>query len=136
MSNEFRIRFEGRARVVAEFRGTEIATDQHPDAGGDGTAPEPFTLFLASLGTCAGINVRRFCETRGISTDGIRLTQRLLGDPSRPGRITRVRIDIHLPPEFPERYREAVVRAADGCAVKKYLHDPFQVEIRALAHDA
>lgn len=130
MAREIRLRFEGKARVVAEADGTEIATDQSVEAGGEGSAPEPFLLFLVSIGTCAGINVRRFCEARGIPIDGVRLTQRMIGDPSRPGRIGTIEVEIELPAEFPERYREAVVRAAAGCAVKKYLQDPFRVEVR------
>ncbi|MBD3162656.1 MAG: osmotically inducible protein C [Candidatus Latescibacteria bacterium] len=129
MAKEFRIRFEGKARVVAEVDGGEIATDQSVEAGGEGSAPEPLLLFFASIGTCAGINVRRFCETRGIPTEGIHLTQSLIGDPEKPGRVGTIRIEIHLPHEFPEKYRPAVVRAANGCAVKRTLQDPCRIEV-------
>ncbi|MDM7917020.1 MAG: OsmC family protein [Candidatus Eisenbacteria bacterium] len=128
MVEEFRIRFEGKARVVARYGDLEIATDQRPEGGGEGTAPEPFTLFLASLGTCAGIYVRKFCETRGISTSGIQLTQTLLPDAADARRIGTVRIAIRLPDDFPSQYRDAVIRAAEGCAVKKYIQNPFRIE--------
>lgn len=128
MQNQFRIRFEGKARVVASYNGIEIATDQRAEGGGEGTAPEPFTLFLASLGTCAGIYVRKFCETRGISIEGIGITQTILPDPGDPRRIGTVRIEVALPGAFPPQYRDAVLRAAEGCAVKKYLQNPFRVE--------
>jgi putative redox protein len=50
--------------------------------GGGGSAPTPFWLFLASLGTCAGIYVLGFCRQRGLPTDGIRLVRRVERDPA------------------------------------------------------
>jgi hypothetical protein len=36
----------------------------------------------------------------------------------------KVGLDIQVPPEFPEKYRDALVRAASQCAVKKHLEAP------------
>ena len=129
MSNEMIIRMQGKAQVIAEYRGIEIPTDQRPEAGGDGSAPEPFTLFLAAIGTCAGIYVMKFCQTRGIPTDGILIRERILPDPANPGRVGRVELMIEVPPEFPEKYHEALVRAADGCAVRKAIQNPFEISV-------
>ena len=71
MSNEMTVRFDGGKRITADYNGFQIATDQAPDSGGDGSAPEPYDLFLASLATCAGIYVLNFCDRRNIPTDGI-----------------------------------------------------------------
>ena len=54
---EMRIRFPGNKKVNADFDGFSLATDQPIEAGGDGSAPAPFDLFLASIGTCAGISL-------------------------------------------------------------------------------
>jgi putative redox protein len=132
MSNDMVVRLEGKAQVIAEFRGIEIRTDQRPEAGGDGSAPEPFTLFLASIGTCAGIYVMKFCQARGIPTEGIRIRERFVPDPDNPARIGRIELDIEVPPDFPEKYHEAVVRAADGCAVKKAIQNPFDIGVRTV----
>ena len=51
---EMVISFPGGKRVDAEFGGMVIQTDQPPQGGGEGSAPTPFALFLASMGTCAG----------------------------------------------------------------------------------
>jgi ribosomal protein S12 methylthiotransferase accessory factor len=123
------IRMQGKAQVIAEYHGIEIPTDQRPEAGGDGSAPEPFTLFLAAIGTCAGIYVMKFCQTRGIPTDGILIRERILPDPANAGRVGRVELMIEVPPEFPEKYHEALVRAADGCAVKKAIQNPFEISV-------
>lgn len=125
------ITFPGGARVDAEYGPHAIRTDQSPRGGGAGSAPEPFTLFLASIGTCAGIYVLSFCRQRGLPTDGIRLVQRTERDPTT-GRIGKIGIDIEVPPDFPEKYRDALVRAADQCAVKKHVEHPPAFDVRTV----
>lgn len=125
---EFEINFAGGARVDAQIGGHTVKTDQPASGGGEGSAPTPFSLFLASIGTCAGIYVLGFCRQRGLSTDGIRLIQRNLTDP-QSGQIGRIELDIELPPDFPEQYREPLIRTAELCAVKKHLQDPPEFEI-------
>ncbi|KAF5070577.1 OsmC-like protein [anaerobic digester metagenome] len=118
-----KITFEGKKKVIAEFNGHRIVTDQPERAGGEGSAPAPFDLFLASLGTCAGIYVKSFCEQRGISTDGISLEQEMKYN-AEARMIGGIEIRIILPETFPEKYHDAVINAANLCAVKKHLHNP------------
>lgn len=120
---EMKITFEGKAKVNAEFNGMIIKTDQ-PLPHGDNTAPNPFDLFLASLGTCAGIFVKMFCDRRGISTEDIQIIQTINGYDSVKNLITDITIDIQLPATFPEKYRDAVLSAADLCKVKRHLAEP------------
>ena len=44
----------------------------------------------------------------------------------------RVEIEILLPADFPDKYREAVVRAANQCAVKKLMENPPAIVVTAL----
>lgn len=120
---EMIIDFPGGARVDAHFGPYTVQTDQPPAGGGEGAAPTPFATFLASIGTCAGIYVLGFCRQRGIATDGLRLVQNLDVDRAT-GMVSQVRLDIQLPPGFPEKYRTAVIRSAEQCAVKKHLEHP------------
>ncbi len=122
---EMTITFPGGDRVDASWSGLTVATDQ------DGSAPNPFSLFLASIGTCAGIYVVRFCRTRGIPTDGIRIRQTVAADPAT-GHVDRVDLDIEVPPGFPPEYLGAVVRAADRCKVKQHLESPPEIVTRAV----
>src|SRR5512140_2369253 len=69
---QIEISFPGGKRVDAQFGPHLIRTDQSAEAGGEGSAPEPYSLFLASLGTCAGIFVLSFCQKRGLATEGLR----------------------------------------------------------------
>lgn len=118
----------GGKRVDAQIGRFTIHTDQPPEQGGEGGAPEPFALFLASLATCAGAYVVSFCQTRKIPTEGIRLVQRTENDPTS-GRLARVTLEVQVPSDFPPRYRDAVARAAATCKVKKTLSDPPEIQV-------
>jgi putative redox protein len=126
---ELIIDFPGGARVDAHIGPHTVKTDQPPMGGGEGSAPTPFAVFLASMGTCAGIYVLGFCKQRGLSTDGIRIVQRVIGDPVNRGMVGTVEMEIQVPPDFPEKYYSALVRSAEQCAVKKHLENPPKFEI-------
>ncbi len=127
---EMKITFPGGARVDAQFGRFTVRTDQPVQGGGDDSAPTPFATFLASIGTCAGVYVLGFCQQRGISTEGMTLVQRLEVD-RFSGMVSKVLLDIQLPPNFPEKYKTAVVRSAEQCTVKKHFEHPPKFEINA-----
>jgi len=122
------ITFPGGKRVDAHVAGHTIRTDQSKEGGGDGSAPEPYLTFLASLGTCAGIYVLGFCQARNLPTEGISLIQRHDFNPVTH-KLEKVRIEVQVPPSFPEKYRSAVQRSADLCAVKRTILEPPQFEV-------
>ena len=73
---ELIVTFPGGKKIDADFNGNIIHTDQPIQAGGEASAPAPFDLFLASIGTCAGIYIQGFCSARGISTDKFKILQK------------------------------------------------------------
>ena len=125
---EMIIDFPGGARVDAHFGPYTIPTDQPPTGGGDGLAPTPFAVFLSSMGTCAGIYVLGFCRQRGLSTDGIRIVQRMHSNPLT-GMVGRIDLEIQVPASFPEKYRPSLVKSAELCAVKKHFEHPPMFDI-------
>lgn len=125
---EMIIDFPGGARVDAHFGLFTVNTDQPPMGGGTGAAPTPFALFLASMGTCAGIYVLGFCNQRGLPTEGIRIIQRVHNDPAS-GMVAKIELEIQAPPTFPEKYLSSLVRSAELCAVKKHMEHPPKFEI-------
>ncbi len=127
---EMMIDFPGGARVDAHFGEFTVKTDQPPMGGGEGSAPTPFSLFLAALGTCAGIYVLGFCRQRGLPTEGIRLVQRMHNDPAT-GMVGKIEIEIQVPPAFPEKYLSSLVRSAELCAVKKHIENPPRFDVKA-----
>ena len=131
---EFRITLDGGKKVSAHLPdGHTLLTDQPADAGGEGSAPSPYLVFLAAIGTCAGVYVEDFCSHRGIPTAGISLSQKaeFTHDEDGRRRLAKVSLTIHLPAEFPEKYRNAVVKAAELCAVKKAIMSPPDFEVSA-----
>ena len=122
---EMIIEFPGKSKVDAHFGEFTVKTDQPVMGGGDGSAPSPFEMFLSSIGTCAGIYVVGFCRQRGLSTEGMRIIERIHRDPLT-GMIGTVDLEIQVPPSFPEKYYKSLVRSANQCAVKKALEHPPQ----------
>jgi putative redox protein len=130
MDKEIKVTFPGGLRVDAEYKGRIIQTDQPVYQGGEGTAPAPFDLFLASIATCAGFYVIAFCQKRGISTENASLVMKTEKNPESK-RIEKISIEIQLPPEFPEEYKSAIIKAVDTCVVRLHIQNPPQFETEA-----
>jgi len=124
----FEVTFPGGLRVAATESGHTVVTDQPVTGGGTDTAMAPFDLFLASLATCAGYYALRFCQERGMSTEGLGLTLDPIRDPEGK-RVGTIRMELRTPEGFPEKYRPAILRAVDHCAVKRHIIEPPQFEI-------
>lgn len=125
---DMEIQFPGGKKVDALYKGFTIKTDQPKNKGGEGSAPEPFSLFLTSIGTCAGIYVLNFCQNRNISTDELKMILRTEKD-DETHMIKRITIEIYLPKEFPDSYKNAILKTASLCAVKKHMDHPPTIDI-------
>jgi len=112
--------FPGGKRVDALYGNFTIRTDQSIRGGGEGSVPEPFDLFFASLGTCAGIYVLSFCQHHDLPAEDIRLYQTTERD-LETKLFQKLKIDIRVPASFPEKYHKALVRSAEQCTVKKHI---------------
>jgi ribosomal protein S12 methylthiotransferase accessory factor len=123
---EILIDFPGGSQVDAHVGDFTIPTDQPPTA----SAPTPFTVFLSSIGTCAGIYVLGFCKQRNLPTKGLQIIQHINSSPVS-GMVEHIDLEIQLPLDFPEKYRASLIRAAELCAVKKHLEHPPQINITA-----
>ena len=121
---EILVDFPGGSRVDAHFGKFTVPTDQPPLA----SAPTPFDLFLSSIATCAGIYVLGFCQQRGLPTEGIQIVQRTHSDIGTH-MIDEIDIEILIPPTFPEKYRDSLIRSAELCKVKKHLEKPPKFKV-------
>jgi putative redox protein len=124
------ITFDGGKVVTAHSHGHIIRTDQPLENGGGDTAPAPFELFLASIGTCAGIYVKSFCDNRNIPADNIKIIQKNEFN-KETGLPVNISLDIQLPADFPEKYRASVINVAELCKVKKSIANPPVFEVTA-----
>ncbi|HVP91281.1 MAG TPA: OsmC family protein [Terriglobales bacterium] len=127
-TNEIKIVFGGDLKVDVEHKGFRVPTDQPVREGGGGTAPSPFDYFLISLAACAGYYALEFCRAREIPTEklGVSMTTER-GAASKM--IEKISFRLDLPPDFPPRYREAIVKAVDHCTVKAHILRPPRFEI-------
>jgi len=130
-NQDIKVTFGDGLVVKAECRGHLITTDQPLAVGGGDSAPTPFELFLTSIATCAGFYVLAFLKQRQLSTEGIYLTMSTERSPESR-LVKNIKLEIHLPESFPDKYREAVAKAADQCTVKAHLEQPPSIEIRAI----
>lgn len=117
-----------KQQVIVNYKGFEILTDQPVKAGGDNAAPSPFDFFLISIGACAGWYVKSFCQQRNLSEEGIKVMMKTHRNPEKR-MIDNIEIDINLPHDFPDKYRDAVIKAAGACTVKKHIADAPEFSI-------
>jgi len=137
-SSEITVTFPGGLQALAHLgHGHDVLTDQPAQYGGTDAAPAPYQLFLASLATCAGFFVVRFCRARQLPTEGLRLVQRTVDDPETKT-LKHVELSIEVPPEFPEKYRDALTRVVEQCSVKKAIQamPTFDVRVAGPVADA
>ena len=128
--SDMEITFPGGKKVTALWHGFEIKTDQPASGGGEGASPTPFDLFLASLGTCAGIFALGFIQSRGLSTEGLKITASFEQNPDTH-LLGKAVLKITLPKDFPPKYKAAVIKAADQCLVKRTMDNPPKFEVTA-----
>lgn len=123
----FNITFPDNKKVDIHFKEFELSTDQRKENGGDESAPEPFELFLASLGACAGIYAKSFCDSRKLSTKGMHLTLEPFFKKNQK-LMEKIEFRLHVTPDFPEKYIKAVIKSMNGCAVKNQLHPDLKTD--------
>ena len=125
---EMEIKFAGGTKVDAYWQGQVVRTDQPVKDGGEGSAPEPFVHFLASIGTCAAYYVIAFCKSRDISIEGLTFKQRMEWD-MEAHRLGKITFEISTPPDFPPKYRKAIIKAAERCAVARTIQNSPTIEV-------
>jgi ribosomal protein S12 methylthiotransferase accessory factor len=124
---DIKVTFPGNKKVNAVFNNFEIKTDQPVMSGGDGTAPSPYDLFLASLATCAGIFAISFFQTRGLNAEGFEMNMNVSWDKVKH-KLGKVTINAKVPADFPDKYMPALKQAIELCSVKRTIADPPEFE--------
>lgn len=125
------VTFSGNKKVDVEIGKTTVKTDQSPKNGGDGSAPEPFQHFLASIAACTAVYALEFCSSRNISMEG--MSFRMICELDiKLKRYTRMVLELTLPENFPEKFKPAIIRSMDLCSVKRHIVEPPEFEIKAI----
>ncbi|MGB5450988.1 MAG: OsmC family protein [Sedimenticolaceae bacterium] len=119
---DLKVKLEGGKRVSTQIGDHQIMTDQPAKHGGGNSAPAPYDLFVASIGTCAGFYVQSYCQSKGIDSTGIDITLTLKRDPETK-KISGFVTTIHVPEGLPKKLHSALKRVAEQCAVTKTIMD-------------
>ncbi|HCP30464.1 OsmC domain/YcaO domain-containing protein [Pseudomonas fulva] len=127
---EIKVNFLDNLRLEAKFDDFTVIADQPIRYKGDGSAPGPFDYFLASSALCAAYFVKLYCQTRGIATENIRLSQNNIVDPEN--RYNQVfKIQVELPEDITDKDRQGILRSIERCTVKKVVQTgpQFVIEV-------
>ncbi|MEJ6655003.1 MAG: OsmC domain/YcaO domain-containing protein, partial [Pseudomonas sp.] len=127
---EIKVNFLDNLRLEAKFDDFTVVADQPIRYKGDGSAPGPFDYFLASSALCAAYFVKLYCQTRGIPTENIRLSQNNIVDPeNRYNQIFKIQVE--LPEDISDKDRQGILRSIDRCTVKKVVQTgpEFVIEV-------
>jgi len=117
MESTFDVSFGEGSSIQTSIGGFTVTADIPAKLGGDGKAPSPFDLFLASLGACAAVFARRFCDQHGVDGKSVGI-QVACEWHEKEYRVTRMTFRLTLPEGFPEKLKAPLIRAVEGCPVK------------------
>ena len=122
-----KITFEGNKKVKVHVKNFDIMTDQSKEHGGDSSAPTPIDLFLASLGSCSGVFVLNFLKQHNLPE-----TVYLPLEPEcniNEYVIDKIKVFIHVPPDFPAKYENALVEGAKRCLVARHVKITHEISV-------
>ena len=109
-------------KVEATFNGFKVVSDQPVENKGENSFPSPFDYFLASTAMCAGFFVKSYCNARNLPADRIKIVQKSTKSPENKYKY-QIEINLEVPEEFSEKDRTGLVRAIEGCSVKKAINE-------------
>ncbi len=128
---QINVGFLDNLRLEAAFDDFKIVADQPIRYKGDGMAPSPFDYFLASSALCAAYFVRIYCNSRGIPTEDIKLTQDNIVDPENRYKQTFL-IQVELPAQISEKDRLGILKSIERCTVKRTVQEnpDFKITVK------
>lgn len=140
MAREFDVIFEGVGRSSGKMRNDisvawpmmkesfELATDEGPFHGGDGTAPPPLALFTAALTGCLMTQIRAFSKRLKIPVGDVDVKARLHWKGTQDGNEPYVTapvgfdLDVDIGQEAGLNDRLRLIEAAKkGCFIEQTL---------------
>ena len=139
-TKHFDVIFEGIGRSSGKMRNDiavewpsmkerfELATDEGPFHGGDGTAPPPLALFTAALTGCLMTQIRAFAKRLAIPIHGVEVRARLHWRGEQEGDAPYVTapvgfdLDVDIDsPAPPEELHRLLAAAKTGCFIEQTL---------------
>lgn len=106
-----------------------IATDAPKDNNGRGELFSPTDLVAAATGSCILTVMAIMAEKDGVNLKGAYTTveKEMVLNPRRIGKLT---INVFMPKEIDDSYRQKLENTAHTCPVKKSLHPDMQLPMQ------
>lgn len=154
-SKSFDVVFEGVGRASGKMRNDiavewpamrerfELATDEGPFHGGDGTAPPPLALFTAALTGCLMTQIRAFSKRLKVPVGAVEVRARLHWRGEQQGAAPYVTapvgfdLDVDLDSDASEDDQRRLLEAAkSGCFIEQTLKQGLVVGHRLKVGEA
>ncbi len=111
------ITFDNSGKIIPSYNGSEITMDE-----------SPYMIYLATTGMCSAVYVRAFLMQRGMSLEGVKLSQ-IMDYNRMTNMIESIEVKVDLPDTFPTKYNKAIKATVDQCPVKKHMVTPPSVKV-------
>ena len=122
------VSFPGGKKVYVKYKNFIIKTDQPIKYGGENSNPDPFSVFISSIGACVGYFILSFCIERNIQTKDLKIELETKKN-DKTNLIEMINIRIITNTHFPDKYLKSMIKVANLCTVKKHLINPPKVNI-------
>jgi putative redox protein len=121
------VKHEGGMSSSMNVRGHTVIADVPPQMGGEDRGPTPVDLLAGSLGTCIAFYIARWCKQAGVPHEGFQVDMEYVHD-REAHCVPVMKVEVRMPPEFPEARREALLKVAQGCTVHNTLCSLPQID--------
>jgi len=128
---EVLVKYENGSRFSASCRGYTVTTGRGEDGNQEQDGMWPAQLFEASIGTCIGGYVAKFCKEQDIPYEDmtIELSRRIEARSSeaKTSRTARINAKICLSAKLSKKQQRGILEAADSCHITKSIEQGMQI---------
>lgn len=112
-----------------QVRGHQFRMDMPKEAKGEDQGPSPADFLAASLGGCMGMHMAMYCQTAGLSCEGmeLNLVYNIVVEKGQR-RINAVTVDVSLPQD-PGVREAAILRSAKNCIIRNTLEKGPEIDM-------
>jgi uncharacterized OsmC-like protein len=128
------VKYLGNISFQAQAGGHTFTIDLSKDKGGSDLGMDPPEVFMASLGSCIGVYITRYCKNVKLNADGldIHLDWCLSDDKTT---IETINVRIELPNAEVGRRKDALLKVAGHCLIHNTIQNPPEIKMTLKAQD-
>ena len=132
--NEVNVKYIGSMGFQVLASGHTFTIDLSKEKGGNDLGMNPPEVFMASLGSCIGVYIAKYCDAAKINSEGmdIFLDWSLSDDKTK---IQRINVRIELPNADVGRRKDALLKVAGHCLIHNTIQNPPDISMSLKAKD-